>query len=157
MSEPTPTAPETTGAEQATRRRDGTFAPGRSGNPSGRPKGARHKATVLAEQLIDEAAGRLTEKCIEMAFAGDTVALKIVMDRLIPPRKSRTITIDLPEIRTAADLLDAQGRVATAMAGGEISPDEAAEVSKTLEFIGAAIERRDLEARSAALEEGTME
>jgi Family of unknown function (DUF5681) len=27
------------------------FQPGRSGNPGGRPKGARNKATILAEQL----------------------------------------------------------------------------------------------------------
>lgn len=37
--------PETTGRNQ-----DGTFAPGVSGNPLGRPKGARHK---LSESFLD--------------------------------------------------------------------------------------------------------
>lgn len=144
--------PADAGEAQVRRRPDGTFAPGSSGNPAGMKKGTRHHATKLAETLIDEAAGRLTELAIERAFAGDMAALKLVFDRLIPPRKSRTIELELPEIRTAADLLTAQGIVATTMARGEISPDEAAEVSKTLELIGTAIERRDLEARISALE-----
>lgn len=38
-------APETTGRNQ-----DGTFAPGVSGNPNGRPRGARHK---LSESFLE--------------------------------------------------------------------------------------------------------
>jgi len=38
-------SPETTGRNQ-----DGTFAPGVSGNPSGRPKGTRHK---LSESFLE--------------------------------------------------------------------------------------------------------
>ena len=30
-----------------------TFQPGQSGNPAGRPKGLRGKATILAEQLFE--------------------------------------------------------------------------------------------------------
>jgi hypothetical protein len=30
-----------------------TFKPGQSGNPDGRPKGARNRATIAAEQLPD--------------------------------------------------------------------------------------------------------
>jgi hypothetical protein len=31
---------------------DGHWRQGHSGNPRGRPKGARHRATILAEQLM---------------------------------------------------------------------------------------------------------
>lgn len=41
-------SPEKTGTK-----RDGRFNPGQSGNPSGRPQGARHSATVAALDLLD--------------------------------------------------------------------------------------------------------
>lgn len=30
-----------------------TFKPGKSGNPDGRPRGARNRATLVAEALLD--------------------------------------------------------------------------------------------------------
>jgi hypothetical protein len=42
--------------------------------------------------------------------------------------------------------------VIAAMGAGEIPTDEAAEVAKVLEAVGASIERRDMEARMVALE-----
>jgi len=44
------------------------FAPGQSGNPNGRPKGARNKATIAAEALLDGEAEGLTRKALEMAI-----------------------------------------------------------------------------------------
>src|SRR6267142_255835 len=43
------------------------FLRGESGNPAGRPMGARHKATVAAEALLDGEAEALTRKAVEMA------------------------------------------------------------------------------------------
>src|SRR5215472_5185933 len=62
----------------------GRFQPG---NP-GRPKGARHKATLAAEALLDGEAEGLTRKCVEAALGGDMAALRICMDRILPPAKS---------------------------------------------------------------------
>jgi hypothetical protein len=45
--------PETARRDQA-----GCFQPGQSGNPKGRPRGARHKATLAAEALLDGEAER---------------------------------------------------------------------------------------------------
>jgi hypothetical protein len=38
----------------------GQFKPGQSGNPRGRPKGARHKATLAAQKLLDGESEALT-------------------------------------------------------------------------------------------------
>jgi hypothetical protein len=50
------------------------FKPGQSGNPSGKPPGARHHATRIVEQLLDKDANLLAKKAKDMALAGDTVA-----------------------------------------------------------------------------------
>lgn len=136
--------PDTAG----TTKPDTRFKPG---NP-GKPKGARNRATQMLEALFEGEAEEIGRAALEAAKGGDVQAMKLILDRLAPARKTRHIAIELPRIETAADLLSAQGVVVEAMAGGQITPDEATEIGKVLEYIGAAIERRDLEARIAALE-----
>src|ERR1700710_2221887 len=114
-------------------REDGQFGAGRSGNPSGRPKGARNYTTRAIEALLDGEAETLTRKAIELAEEGDTVALRMCLDRLIPPRKDRPITFDLPPIETAGDPPKATGAIVSAVAAGELTPAEAVEISKTLD------------------------
>ena len=75
--------PENRGQQQA----DTRFKPGQSGNPSGRPKGARHRTTVAIEALLEGEGEALTRKAIELAKAGDMQALRLCMDRLAPPRR----------------------------------------------------------------------
>ncbi len=121
------------------------------GNP-GRPKGARHRATQAAEALLDGEAEALTRKAVELALGGDGAALRLCLERILPPRKGRAVALDLPPIRGAADLADAQAVIVAAMADGALSPVEALEAAAVLEAVGASLERRDLEARLAALE-----
>jgi hypothetical protein len=42
------------------------FKPRQSGNPNGRPKGARNAATVAMEVLLDNESDALTRKAIEL-------------------------------------------------------------------------------------------
>ena len=49
------------------------FKPGKSGNPSGKPKGARNKTTVAMEKLLDDDAATITSKAIELAKNGTPV------------------------------------------------------------------------------------
>ncbi|MCJ2136438.1 DUF5681 domain-containing protein, partial [Methylobacterium sp. J-026] len=51
------------------------FGQGQSGNPGGRPKGARNRSTEALETILDGESEALTRKAIEMALEGDTVAL----------------------------------------------------------------------------------
>lgn len=128
------------------------FEEGRSGNPAGRPKGTRNATTRALEALLDGEGEILTRKLIELAQDGDTVALRMCLDRLIPPRKDRPISLDLPPIETTDDLPKATGAIVAAVAAGELTPAEAAEISKTLDVHVRAIEATDLHRRLAALE-----
>ena len=76
----------------------------KKGNP-GRKLGSRNKATVAVEALLDGEAEKLTRKAIEMALAGDTVAMRLCLDRLCPPRRTRPIELELPKVETAGDVL----------------------------------------------------
>ena len=120
--------PEKTGRQQA-----GRFQKGQSGNPFGRPRGARNSATLAAEALLDGEAEALTRKAIEMALGGDTVALRICMERLLPARKDRPLTFSLPPINNARDAADISAAVIDAVSNGAVNLGEAAEIAKMID------------------------
>jgi hypothetical protein len=71
--------------------------PGHPGGP-GRPAGSRNRASLAADALLDGEAEELTRKCIDLAKAGDTTALRLCMERIAPVRKGRPVNVDLPPI-----------------------------------------------------------
>jgi hypothetical protein len=129
------------------------FEPGRSGNPGGRPKGSRNRSTMALEAIFDGESEALTRKVIELAKDGDTVALRMCMDRLMPVRKDRPITFTLPDIESPADLTKATRALMQGVADGEITPSEAAELSKLVDAHVKAISAADFAERLAALEQ----
>jgi len=72
-----------------------TFQPGQSGNPHGRPRGARNRATIAAETLLDGEAYALTRKAIDLAKQGDTAALRLCIERILPARKDRPVSFEM--------------------------------------------------------------
>src|SRR4029077_10936336 len=133
----------------ASGKRDTRFKPE---NP-GKPKGTRHHATRLAEALIDGQAQEIVHKAIAMAASGDPTALRIVMDRLCPPRRERTISLAMPSIKSAADLITAAAALTDATAAGDITPGEAASLSTLVGNVAKAVETVEIVARLAKLEE----
>lgn len=129
------------------------FEPGKSGNPNGRPVGSRNSATVAMDALIDGEAEAITKKCIELAKAGDSIALRLCMERLVPPRKERAVFFDMPKLETAADCVPVMGAIMGAVGAGDITPTEAAGLGKILEGYMRAVEITDLAARLAKLEQ----
>lgn len=141
--------PENAGAKQGTR-----FKPGQSGNPAGKAKGTRHKTTLAIEALLEGEAEKLTKKAISLAMAGDITALRLCMDRIAPVRRDRPVTFDLPKIESVSDLQKATQAIMEAVAGGELTPSEAAELGKLVDAHAKAIEVTDLHRRLEALEGG---
>lgn len=136
----------------ASKQRGRPFPKGRSGNPAGRPPGARNAATVLAEQLMDGEAEGLTRKVIEVAKGGDVVALRICLDRILPPRE-RPVRFKLPDLRSASDAAASMAAIANAVASGDLMPSEAAELSVLVSGYAKAVELAEIEKRLQAIEQ----
>jgi hypothetical protein len=127
------------------------FPKGQSGNPAGRPIGARNAATQLAEALLDGEAEALTRKLVELALDGNPAMLRLAVERIVP-RRARTRPFPLPAINTAADLVPAMAAIARAAAEGVITPFDAAEMARLVETALRAAEIGDFERRLAELE-----
>ena len=130
---------------------DGTFAPGNK--MGGRPKGARNKATLAVEKLLDGDAEAITRKAIEMALGGDGPAIRLCLERLLPARKDSPVVFALPRIETAMDAVTASSALLSAVATGEVTPEEAGKVMGLLTAHKQLVEVCDLEARLQRLEE----
>ena len=130
-----------------------TFKPGKSGNPAGRPAGSRNRASLAADMLLDGDAEKLTRKAIEMAKEGDTTALRLCMDRILPARKDRHVPFALPKLETAADAVKASAALVEAVASGDLTPSEAGELSKLVEGFTRAADLHDIQARLERLEQ----
>lgn len=108
---------------------------------------------MAAEALLNGEAEALTRKAVERALEGDSVALRLCLERLVPPRKDAPVTIDLPKIENASDVVDASAAVLAAVGAGDVTPDEAGRVMTLLTAHRNIIEVGELERRIAALEE----
>jgi Family of unknown function (DUF5681) len=140
--------------ENSAKKQRGTpFRKGQSGNPSGKPKGARNKTTVLAEKLMQDDAKVIVQAVLDAAKGGDMTAARLVLDRISPVRRGRPVYLELPSAKTAFDVSAAMTALTMAMARGDITPDEAATVAAVFEVRRKALETEELELRLQALEE----
>jgi hypothetical protein len=131
------------------------FRPGQSGNPNGRPAGSRNRATLAIEALLEGEGEALTRKAIELAKAGDMQALRLCMDRLAPPRRDSPVAFELPEMKTVSDAVLAMGALVKAVAGGDLTPVEAAELTRMVQAFAKIIETAEFEERILKLEDVT--
>lgn len=133
------------------------FRKGASGNPTGRKPGTRCRATVLAEQLIEGQAEEVVQKCLQMALEGDSTAMRLVMERLVPPRRERATPLRLPDLGDMENLPVATRTVLEQVAAGELTTGQAADVGRVLELHRRNVELVELERRVAALEGAARE
>jgi len=125
----------------------GRFQPGRSGNPAGRKKGSKNRATLWAEAIESGDAEEVMQAVMARAKADDAAAQRFVLSRLLPPARERCIVLPglpAPSGWPAQDARAAFHIVRSALAAGEVSPGEAL---KLLDFFtrGRAIEDAALE------------
>src|SRR5258705_8372463 len=141
-------APDNTEAKQGAT----LFQPGQSGNPNGRPKGSRNASTLALEALLDGEAEALTRKAVDLALAGDITALRLCLDRILPPRKDRPVSFEMPKINNAQDARVASAALLEAVSSGNLTPSEASEVGKLIDAYVKTIELTEVLARLDKLE-----
>ena len=110
----------------------GQFKKGVSGNRAGRPSGSRNKTTLACEQLLDGQSQQITAKLLEMALEGNIHAIRMCMDRTVPPRKERCIQLDLTPITCHQDRIQQFEDLTLAVAEGRITPGEGESVANIL-------------------------
>lgn len=141
--------PENSGRDQA-----GRFVKGRSGNAQGKPRGAQNKATRAALALLDGQLEEVTQVLVEKALSGDMVAVKLVLDKLIPAAKEAPISagLKLPERLSAESLPEAMEMIVKVVASGDLLPGQGQTLISMLDGLRKSIELSELEKRIAALE-----
>jgi hypothetical protein len=124
---------------------------------------------IAADGLEDEARRRAVEGVPEPVVsggklirddAGQPVLIRRYSDPLLlallrahrPARRERSVRFALPVLHSAADAASAMARITVAVASGEITPSEAAELSKLVEAFVKALEASAFEQRLRAVE-----
>jgi hypothetical protein len=129
------------------------FEKGESGNPNGRPKGIVDKRTRLSG-LLDSHAEALVKKAVDLALAGDSHALRLCIERLIPRPKDETVTIPMegPFFTNMEGLIQFSQKIMEIMTTGATTPQEALTLMAIVENMRKLIETSDLSQRLEAIE-----
>ena len=144
--------PEVSANANAKQNKDHLWKKGQSGNPAGKKPGTRHKATMLAERLLDGQAEELIQQCVQKALDGDSTAMRLCIERLVPPRKDRPVNLDLPQMKCVEDTIKAMAVISSGVGDGELTPSEGQVLSGMVENYRKAIETTELEERISNLE-----
>ena len=104
---------------------------------SGRPKGSRNKATIAIESLLQGQAEALTQTAVTKALEGDSLALRLCMERIAPAPRDNTVHFSLPPMINANDASEAAGSVLRAVSDGELTPSRQLALWALLTALGA--------------------
>ena len=103
-------------------RSKGRWKKGVSGNPKGKPKGAKGRITVLRKAILENAPD-LAAKIIESAKGGNIQALLSVLAPLMPAGKYSSAW-SFGAIDTEEEIVSASKRILKAVEQGELTLDE---------------------------------
>jgi Family of unknown function (DUF5681) len=131
----------------------GQWTRGQSGNPNGRPIGSRNLTFRHLHELMMAQGEAVVNAVLTAAIAGDSTAMKLVVDRVLPRRVCNPISdVAIPPLRTAADASRALGEIVAAALDGRIGAADAAALAQVVEVFRKTVEIVDHERRIVELE-----
>jgi hypothetical protein len=140
----------------------GRFTPGRSANPSGRPKGIvavakaknlRDLVLLAAErhgQKIDPKSEDGVAAYLEWLAANEPRSFSSLLGKILP---LMPVKLTLPSIEKPSDLVAASSAIAKAVSEGELAPQEASAISHVVDGVAKSLEIHVLSERLDRLEE----
>ena len=125
---------------------------------------------IATDRLEEEARRRAVEGVAEPLVSagklvrdedGQPIAVRRYSDHLLlallkahrPPRRERSVRFELPALRSATDAATAMAALTAGVAAGDVTPGEAAELSKLVEAYVKALEASEFDQRLRTVEE----
>ena len=130
------------------KKKRGSWKPGQSGNPAGRPPGGGEIGKLRA--AIGERVPELLAAMMVKALEGDVGAARLLLERAVAPLKAaeQAEAITLPD----GSLTDQGRAVLRAVAAGELAPGQGAALLGAIGTLARVTEMDELEARLTKLE-----
>ena len=129
-----------------------TFVKGQSGNPAGRRPGSRNKVTEIVEGLSGDNVEEMANELMRLVRLGNPAAVRTYFDRIWPKRRGAPVALELPEMRSAADLPAALAAIIQGLAAGDLSVEELETLTRSVERMGRILQIADAAARLAQAE-----
>jgi hypothetical protein len=131
------------------KKKRGSWKPGQSGNPAGRPPGVGEIGKLRA--AIGERVPELLAAMMEKALEGDVGAARLLLERAIAPLKGieQAVTLEFPSDGTLTAKATA---VLSAAAAGQLPTTQAAQLIAALGTLAKITEVDQLAARITSLE-----
>lgn len=141
--------PENAGELQA----KGRFLKGCSGNPRGKAKGTKNHATLAAENLLKGELESICRRLIQEATSGNMQAIKMILDRVLPPKRTPSTHFDLPNFEGSAGVMNAISSVMKAVSQGNLSIGDGEALTRMIDAYMRAKEAYDYEERLSKIEQ----
>lgn len=127
-----------------------TWKKGQTGNPGGKKKGTGKVSQLRA--LLDPHAEDLVNKAKDMALGGDMTALRLCLERLVPPIKIKDEPVTVEGLDGSKSLVEQGQAIINALAKGGVTPSEAATLMQSVSNQARILEIDELERRITTLE-----
>ena len=120
----------------------------------GRPQGSKNKCTIAAENLFEEESGTIARQAVEMALNGHPQMIKMIMERVVPIKKSASIKLEgMPTITDVSSAGEAAQHILDSITNGTISPLDGEILSRVLDKRLHALQITEIEEELKALRE----